>query len=500
MKRGDNRLLRSALLLLLSSAAAYGGTLGVHCLFPSLGVKVFNPLSRLFPAPGGEAVATTAEADEAEPPADPLLAEAMRQDSLEQAVAPDTLSRRPDSLTPLRSVRAAAIPAGLTDYSGGEALERLRSCLAAAGETPVNIAFLGDSFIEGDILVQHFRKALQEKYGGKGVGYLSLTSVTARYRQSVKHRFAGEWRDHNALTHPRGGHFLVTGSYQVPEGEAEASYDNLSTVDCATLLYSAEDSLRLTKEVNKGEAEEVTLLPTGGALRSAPLARDVRTLSLHFGADEGARLYGVLMDGDTGVRVDNMSLRGSSGLQLAAISPTLSAALHDVRPYRLIVLAYGLNVVSPEDVHNSYSYYYKGMDRVLGILHEMYPEAVFLLLSISDRGELYEGKVYTIPGVPRMVEVQEKLARKYGALFFNTYGTIRSMGGIEAFVDKGWAAKDYTHLSSAGGRQLSRALVRDLTETPLEELTRTEAPTPVEEAILPVVPRDSTAVPPSDAS
>ena len=98
---------------------------------------------------------------------------------------------------------------------------------------------------------------------------------------------------------------------------------------------------------------------------------------------------------------------------------------------------------------------------------------------------MYDGEVYTLPGVPRMVEVQERLAKRYHALFFNTYGTIRSMGGIRSFVSKGWAAKDYTHLSSAGGRELSKQLVQGLVETPIEQLTRQEAETPLEEALLP---------------
>lgn len=491
MKRERNQILRSVLLLILSSIVAFGITLGARKLLPSLGIKVFNPLSSLFPTPGGEA--THPDTESPEEPTDPLLADAMQRDSLERAEeahATDSLDEdevyQPDSLSPSGSVRAAEIPTGLTDYSGGVAIERLRSYLANAGEKQVNIAFLGDSFIEGDILVEPFRKALQAKYGGKGVGYVPLTSVTARFRQSIRHRFSGSWEDINALKAPGGSHFLISGSYQQPTGAAEVTYDNLSPVDRATLLYTAQDSLRVTLVINKGDETSQLLPATGGALKGVVVGSGVSSLTMRFPASNTApRLYGVLMDGDRGVRVDNMSLRGSSGLQLAGISPSLSRALHDLRPYQLIVLAYGLNVVSPKDVHNSYSYYYKGMDRVMGALHEIYPEAIFLVLSISDRGQLYEGKVYTLPGVPRMVEVQERLARKYGALFFNTYGTIKSLGGIEAFVSKGWAAKDYTHMSAAGGRALSRELVRDLTEAPLSELTQSHATTQIKESILP---------------
>lgn len=479
MSRGDHHILKSVLLLLAASGLAFGVTLTLRELFPSLGVKVFNPLSDLFPTPGGE-VAQRVDTT----PEDPLLAEAMRRDSLEREEAEsaaDTL--QVDSV--MEPTSAGLLPAGLIDYSGGSALTRLREVLTEAGDQPVNVAFLGDSFIEGDILVEHFREALQARYGGGGVGYVPLTSVTARFRQTIKHSFSGAWEDDNALKHPHGSHFLITGSYQQAVGEAGVSYENRQPVDQATLLYTSEDSLRISSTVNGDAPTEILLPSTGGSLHRVKVGRQVATLRLDFPKAEGSRLYGICMDGDKGVRVDNMSLRGSSGLQLGAVSPSLSEDLHRIRPYHLIVLSYGLNVVSPKDTRYEYGYYFRGMDRALTGLHEIYPEAIFLIISISDRGQRIDGEVYTLPGVPRMVEIQERLAKKYHALFFNTYGTIRSMGGIRSFVSKGWAAKDYTHLSSAGGREISKRLVQELIESPIDQVTRQVAESPIEESLPP---------------
>ena len=177
MSRGDHQILKSVLLLLAASGLAFGVTFTLRELFPSPGVKVFNPLSDLFPTPGGE-VAQGVDT----PPEDPLLAEAMRRDSLErlesEATEEATDTLEVDSV--VKRTAAGLIPIGLTDYSGGTALTRLREILAEAGDQPVNVAFLGDSFIEGDILVEHFREALQTRFGGGGVGYVPLTSVTAR--------------------------------------------------------------------------------------------------------------------------------------------------------------------------------------------------------------------------------------------------------------------------------------------------------------------------------
>lgn len=47
-------------------------------------------------------------------------------------------------------------------------------------ERPVRIAFLGDSFIEGDIVVADLRAAFQEQFGGNGVGFVPVYSITDR--------------------------------------------------------------------------------------------------------------------------------------------------------------------------------------------------------------------------------------------------------------------------------------------------------------------------------
>ena len=64
---------------------------------------------------------------------------------------------------------------------------------------PVRIAVLGDSFIEGDIFTGSLRKALQERYGGSGVGWLPMSSETAGFRKTVRHEFKG-WRERNQAT------------------------------------------------------------------------------------------------------------------------------------------------------------------------------------------------------------------------------------------------------------------------------------------------------------
>ena len=46
----------------------------------------------------------------------------------------------------------------------------------------VKVAFFGDSFIEGDILCSSLRDTLQLLFGGRGVGYVPITSEVTSFR------------------------------------------------------------------------------------------------------------------------------------------------------------------------------------------------------------------------------------------------------------------------------------------------------------------------------
>ena len=62
----------------------------------------------------------------------------------------------------------------------------------------VRIAYFGDSFIEADILTADLREKLQQKYGGCGVGFVTITSMTSGYRPTVRHSFSG-WSSHSIM-------------------------------------------------------------------------------------------------------------------------------------------------------------------------------------------------------------------------------------------------------------------------------------------------------------
>lgn len=451
MKR-RNHLYRSFGLLLIGGLLAYGLSELLVALGPIAGYqfKEFNPLSDLLDTTATQSYETLSI---------PLqTANDTTATELHSADSTNSKGVTTDTLPPLE------LSSRLMDYSEGQsALRRLRSALREGRSRSVRIAFVGDSFIEGDILVAPFRQALQQRYGGKGVGYVPLTSPVARFRQSIQQRFEGAWRQTLASKSNSRTLFTLSETFATATASASTSY-KLTNADRVTLHYVSDTiPVAITYGINGGERQHVELPASHGALAEYTFPHGaVKQFDLATEGGDGTRFYGVCFDGMTGISVDNYSLRGSSGTKLTAVSSTLTAQLSRFRPYDLIILSYGLNVLSPKDNNDSYEWYYDAMAKSIEHIQQLYPHATILLMSLSDRATLHEGEIHPLNGVARVLRIQHRLAQRYGLLFWNTHEAMASLGGIKGFVDKGWAAKDYTHISMAGGTQLAKLLTADL--------------------------------------
>ena len=451
MKR-RNHLYRSFGLLLIGGLLAYGLSELLVALGPIAGYqfKEFNPLSDLLDTTANQSYETLSI---------PLqTANDTTATELHSTDSTNSKGVTTDTLPPLE------LSSRLMDYSEGQsALRRLRAALREGRSRSVRIAFVGDSFIEGDILVAPFRQALQQRYGGKGVGYVPLTSTVARFRQSIQQRFEGAWRQTLASKSNSRTLFTLSETFATATASASTSY-KLTNADRVTLHYVSDTiPVAITYGINGGERQHVELPASHGALAEYTFPHGaVKQFELATGGGDGTRFYGVCFDGMTGISVDNYSLRGSSGTKLTAVSSALTSQLSRFRPYDLIILSYGLNVLSPKDNNDSYEWYYDAMAKSIEHIQQLYPHATILLMSLSDRATLHEGEIHPLNGVARVLRIQHRLAQRYGLLFWNTHEAMASLGGIKGFVDKGWAAKDYTHISMAGGTQLAKLLTADL--------------------------------------
>lgn len=332
---------------------------------------------------------------------------------------------------------------------------------------PVRIAFLGDSYIEADIITADVREYFQKRYGGRGVGFVPVASPAEGYRQTVEHRSEG-WTGYSMVYFNKADwkKLLVSGEYFIPDEGAVMSVKGREVKGSARFgearfFFMNSGKTQIHAHVD-GRDTLFCPPPDDSLLQQVCLRGNLGALSMKFTQVPGFTGFGTWLNDCKGVYVDNFAVRGSSGIVLSIMNKGLMEQLAEFVSYDLVVLEFGLNVVMPEA--KEYSAYKKQMLRTIAHLRECFPGADFLLMSVGDRGYRKDGKVGTSPGVAALVAEQRDLARQAGILFWNTY---EAMGGHNSMVEfvghvPPLANKDYTHINHLGGRRIAEEMVRAL--------------------------------------
>jgi hypothetical protein len=424
-----------------------------------------------------------------------LLADVLRKDPTALARLDAPPPNAPPTVAPADTVAAATAapePADTAATPGATQprqpavpnLGGLDSFLAALRQTkadgsPVRIAYFGDSMIEGDLITGDLRNSLQTEFGGAGVGYVPINSITADFRSTIRQTFSPDWYEYNLVSDklPSRCPLGISGHAFLPR--QVASRDSTGIVaDTSWVQYQAGPGRATTRRFAEARLfygpgsgrDEVLVttdrhrvphtLPGRAAVNELLLKPGVpaRTMRFAFAAHGPRPVYGVSFESPQGVVLDNFSFRGNSGLALTKIPFNQLAAFGNLLDYRLIIIHYGVNVASAS--YASYNWYERGMTRVVDRMQRAFPNASILIVGMSDKSSRIDGEFVTDPSVPRLLAAQRRLAQRNHAAFWNLY---EAMGGENSMVK--WveespvlANKDYTHVNPRGAHKIAGLL------------------------------------------
>ncbi len=401
--------------------------------------------------------------------------------SPEMAVSADTINAKIDSA--LKKNIAASkdiVPDGMSiieDYADSTGMHRemdkFYNSLSNADsyQRPIRIAYYGDSFIEGDILTEDLRNMMQSKFGGKGVGFVDMKSLTSGFRQTVREYSEG-WTVCSA--NDRGKQFepsrqSISGRYCTVQTEAFAEFSGqkrkygkqLDTCEVATIYFTPSYGMNISATVNGKEQHQlyacIDSTSADHKLMYKTVNGNIGRIRWSVRDNSSSTFLGASLESRNGIIVDNLSMRGSDGNHLAKIPASTLKAFNSVRPYDLIILHFGLNVASPK-VKN-YTYYTKQFSNVIAKFKHSFPEASILVVSVGDRDAKNEyGELTTMEGVTNLVAYQRKMAADSKVAFWNLYQAMGGNGSMARMTEKKMANLDYTHINFSGGRHLAKLL------------------------------------------
>jgi alginate O-acetyltransferase complex protein AlgI len=342
----------------------------------------------------------------------------------------------------------------------------------------VRIMYYGDSQIEGDRITSYLRHTLRKGRGGTGPG-LFLPLMPVMYTKSLWIRSSSNWKRYNYLSYKTGeisrmtlGPFMAVCRY-LPEGETtsdpEKAFVRIRPSNVADSSSAEYDILRIfygnTPSIVNVVVKANDIELFADTLRRGTDFNEIRCLlhrqrdiEIEFEGRVSPDIYGISIESENGVIVDNIPQRGSAGLEFTMVDrDNLREAYKRLSP-DLFILQYGLNIV--KNVKDNYSYYQKGLVRQLSLLKEISPHTPILVVGVTDMA-LNEGdSIKSYSNIPAIIDAQKRATLKTDVTFWNSYG---AMGGESSIIK--WAGKkpplaqkDFIHFTYTGADTLSEML------------------------------------------
>ena len=378
-------------------------------------------------------------------------------------------SRGSNNRAALRSEDFIPTSANIVDFEDFDTLASTRFdafiSKLANGED-VRIAFMGDSFVEGDIVTCDLREELQSRFGGRGAGFIPADIPFATVRKSIK-RTSANWKTYSVMKPKEAPEALrerLFVSGYLAEGRAGAttrwqattSHASLDSCTQARILLISRDTSRV--EVVLGDTLRNEFMIAGDErVREIYVEGPVDDIRLRV-VEGSVMCYGVTMEGNGGVTVDNFSVRSNNGHAIFGTSATVNRQVDELLGYDLVVLQYGLNIM--QKGQRVYAKYRDQVRDMIAYAERCFPNAAIMVVGVSDRWvKNTETNVYEpIGSVDALTSYQRAAADSCKVVFWNTSRVMKDLGGMPTFVSNGWAAKDYTHINYAGGKRIANAL------------------------------------------
>ena len=337
----------------------------------------------------------------------------------------------------------------------------------------VRVVHYGDSQIELDRISQDLREALQERFGGSGTGlFPALGNVPSASISKAASGSFTQYTMYGDSTTQRAGHnrygilaqvvqLTGSGTLTLRGTKNKNAREGVKTFESVSVLYGKGENLVVKAASGTDKPEpEVRKGDSGTTLLTWRFSQPVEKATLTFQGN--AEIYGIGADGNAGVAVDNVPLRGCSGTIFTRISKPLMTDSFALTDTRLIILQFGGNMMPMIRGAKQIEPYQEQIAKQIAYFHEVAPQAKILFIGPSDMGKSVNGRVVTWPHLPELVDSLKATALRNDAAYWDLY---RMMGGENSMAqwvrhNPPYAGPDYIHFTPAGAQKVGDALSR----------------------------------------
>lgn len=390
--------------------------------------------------------------------------------------------------TPVKKFEPSAEPRQFIEYpdSTSFVLDGFFNSLETISEDEslIRVVHYGDSQLEGDRITRYLRSRLQGQFGGCGVGLVPLLekqairstlhtyNSTNLKKYDLMDRKKSKKRKYGLL----GGFFTFTPDNLSKDSDEEykaytrfrkskydAKTDNHTKIENLKILYRADRNLYADVVLEKDSSfKDIFASEENFAVAKMDLDAEFQKLTVNLKTKSNAEFYGIALDCNEGIAVDNVALRGSAVVDFRKTSGTFLRSQLEKMNVKLLVLQFGVNVV-PNPVKN-YGFYETMFYNQLKYVKALMPELSILVVGVSDMSRRRGGKYVSYPNVTAIRDAQKRAAFRAGCAFWDLYLAMGGENSMPAWVSAkpSLANKDYTHFNHRGAKLVGEMLYNAL--------------------------------------
>jgi hypothetical protein len=353
----------------------------------------------------------------------------------------------------------------------------------------LRIMHYGDSQIETDRISSFLRNKFQTQFGGIGPGFVSAVNAFD-YGSPMVQSATGTWKRYTAygridtlVKHSRYGvlanfckfsplidtsvHSLANSDIlpkpseykaQLSFSQSSASYALARSYSRCRMFYGYNsDKFKVVAYSDEQLLSDEILAPADGLkVKTWTFSNTPKTLRFEFEANDSPEFYGFAFDGYSGVAVDNIAMRGSSGYMFTQMNGSMLANFYNMLNTKLLILQFGGNVVPSQK--NNYDFYKKGFSAQLKKLKRLVPDITIIVIGPADMSKKENDKYVTYPAVPLIRDALKAATFENQCVYWDMY---EAMGGENSMP--GWvfnnpplAEKDFTHFTPQGAKYIAK--------------------------------------------
>lgn len=365
-------------------------------------------------------------------------------------------------------------------HSFFEALENVE-----VNQGSLRIMHYGDSQIEMDRITGYIREELQTRFGGSGPGLqppvqiISSTSINQSSGGSW-HRYAC-WGMDNGLraNHKRYGLMLNMAEYtdqaNITFTLSSQSYERAKQINRVRVLIGNLESTASLSLSAHGKTYPTKQVSPDKLLHIAEWQLDTfpKTLSLQFSGGGTPEVYGIALDGQTGVSLDNLPMRGCSGTIFTRADSALLKESFEALNVKLLILQFGGNMMpSIKGTKNAEEYGKRFYEQIM-YLKSLKKDLSILVIGLADMSKRIDGQMQSYPFIKDVRENLKNATFDADGAYWDMFEVMGGLNSMPSWVNQGLAGKDYIHFTNKGAQKVAElfyeALINDYNEYRIEK-------------------------------